>query len=157
MRAVLRRGAYDDVDVVDMTTQVQAEYGVRYGGSGDVAPIAVDEFAAPHGYFVVAAVDGESVAMGGWRRGGPDGEGDAEIKRMYVRPTWRGQGLSRVVLADLERSAADAGVVRLVLETGRAQPEAIALYRSCGYTDVEPFGFYASSPLSVHLAKTIPR
>ncbi len=138
-----------------MTDDVQAEYARLYGGPGDQSPIRHDEFAAPHGAFVVLEVEGRAVAMGGWRRGGPGGEGDAEIKRMYVRPAHRGRGLSRRVLAELERSAAAAGVERLVLETGLAQPEAIALYRSSGYTDVEPFGFYQDSPLSVHLGKRL--
>ncbi|WP_375003555.1 GNAT family N-acetyltransferase [Aeromicrobium sp. CTD01-1L150] len=140
-----------------MTAAVQAEYALRYGGDGDVAPIDSGEFVAPMGYFVVAEVDEEPVAMGGWRRGGPAGDSDAEIKRMYVAESWRGRGLSRVVLADLERSALEAGVARLVLETGQAQPEAIALYRSSGYVDIEPFGFYVDSPLSVHLAKRLRR
>lgn len=134
---------------------MQAEYAVRYGGDGDVAPLDAGQLQAPHGHFVVAEVDGEPVAMGGWRRGGPAGDSDAEVKRMFVRAPWRGRGLARLLLAELEASAARAGVARLVLETGLEQPEAIALYRSEGYEDVEPFGFYADSPLSVHLAKRL--
>lgn len=136
---------------------MQAEYAVRYGGDGDVAPLDAGQLQAPHGHFVVAEVDGEPVAMGGWRRGGPAGDSDAEVKRMFVRAPWRGRGLARLLLAELEASAARAGVARLVLETGLEQPEAIALYRSEGYEDVEPFGFYAASPLSVHLAKRLAR
>lgn len=137
-----------------MTATVQAEYAVRYGGSGDRSPIDDGEFTPPRGTFLVVEAGGAAVAMGGWRRGGP-APGDAEIKRMYVRPEHRGRGWSRLVLAELERTAADAGVVRLVLETGQAQPEAIALYRSSGYVEVEPFGFYRDSPLSLHLGKRL--
>jgi len=137
-----------------MTQEVQAEYAVLYGGDGDTAPIAADEFVPPHGHFVVAEVDGEAAAMGGWRRGGPQ-PGDAEVKRMFVRPRFRRRGLSRLVLAEVERTAAEAGVTRLVLETGLRQPEAIALYRASGYTDVPPFGYYAASPTSVPLGKRL--
>lgn len=137
-----------------MTTAVQAEYAVRYGGTGDRSPIEETEFTAPRGTFLVVEVGGTAVAMGGWRHGGIE-PGDAEVKRMYVRPEHRGRGWSRLVLAELERTAAEAGVQRLVLETGQAQPEAIALYRSSGYVDVEPFGFYRDSPLSVHLGKRL--
>lgn len=137
-----------------MTQEVQAEYAVLYGGDGDTAPIAADEFVAPNGHFVVAEVDGEAAAMGGWRRGGPE-PGDAEIKRMFVRARFRRQGLSRLVLAEVERTAAEAGVRRLVLETGLRQPEAIALYRASGYTDIPPFGYYAESPSSVPLGKSL--
>ncbi len=139
-----------------MTLEVQQEYGRLYGGDGDQSPIDPREFVPPRGHFVVAEVGGEAVAMGGWRRGGPVGPDEAEIKRMYVRPAHRRRGLSRVVLSELERSARDSGITRLVLETGQAQPEAIALYRSTGYVDVPPtFGHYVSSPLSVHLGKRL--
>ena len=56
-----------------------------------------------------------------------------------------------------ERTAAEAGVEHLVLETGTAQPEAIALYRSAGYEDVPPFGFYATYDDSVSLGKALAR
>ena len=69
-------------------------------------------------------------------------DGDAEIKRMYVTSRRRGRGLARQLLAELERSAARAGRRRMVLETGQAQPEAIALYLSSGYTEIEKFGLY---------------
>ncbi|MCL3819239.1 GNAT family N-acetyltransferase [Aeromicrobium sp. zg-Y869] len=100
-------------------------------------------------------VNGVPAGMGGWRRGGPAGESDGEIKRMYVRPAFARRGLARRILAELERSASDAGISRLVLETGTAQPEAIALYTSQGYVDVPAFGFYADYDDSVHLAKSL--
>ncbi len=152
----MRVGAYDDPEVVAMTAEVQDEYRIRYGGTaGDASPIDAAEFAAPDGIFLVGVADGGAVAMGGWRRGGPAGARDAEIKRMYVRPGFRGRGYSKLLLAELERTAARAGIARLVLETGLEQPEAIALYRSRGYADVEPFGFYAGYDDSVHLAKPL--
>ncbi len=138
-----------------MVAEVQAEYGRLYGGSGDVSPIDDDQFAPPDGLFVVLDVDDTAVAMGGWRRGGPRGDGDAEIKRMFVRAEHRRHGYARLVLAELERTAREAGFWRLVLETGDKQPEAIALYRSAGYVDEPSFGFYADYDDSVHLAKTL--
>ena len=143
---------YDDPRVVLLTTEVQAEYGVRYGGDGDVSPVDAAEFSPPSGLFLLATLDGEPVAMGGWRLGGPQ-SGDAEIKRMYVRARHRQSGWARRVLAELERTAALASVTRLVLGTGIKQPEAIALYRSCGYIDIPGFGHYADAPDAVHLAK----
>ena len=137
-----------------MTAEVQAEYGRLYGGSGDVSPVVDDQFAPPGGLFLVLEVDGEPAAMGGWRRGGPR-EGDAELKRMFVRERHRRRGLARVVLAELERTAHEAGLRRLVLETGDKQPEAIALYRSAGYVDEPSFGFYADYDDAVHLAKVL--
>ncbi len=134
---------------------MQAEYRHRYGGPGDVAPIDPSEFDAPAGLFVLAYVDGDLAGMGGWRRHGDlPGVADAEIKRMFVRPPFQRRGLARALLAHLERTARDAGVQRLVLETGPAQPEAIELYRSSGYGDVEAFGYYASQG-STHLGKAL--
>ena len=52
------------------------------------------------------------------------------------------------MLAHLERTAAEAGADTMILETGLAQPEAIALYTSAGYELVEKFGHYAWSPKS---------
>ncbi|UUP15508.1 GNAT family N-acetyltransferase [Aeromicrobium wangtongii] len=138
-----------------MTAEVQAEYRRRYGGEGDTSPIDVHQFDPPGGHFVMIYVDGVPAGMGGWRRGGPAGESDGEIKRMYVRPAFARRGLARRILAELERSASDAGISRLVLETGTAQPEAIALYTSQGYVDVPAFGFYADYDDSVHLAKSL--
>lgn len=101
-------------------------------------------------------VDDVPAAMGGWRRHAPLAEwDDAEIKRMYVRPAYQGRGLARLILAELERTAARAGVTRLILETGLAQPEAIALYQSAGYVAVPAFGYYAAEPDSVHLGKPL--
>ena len=72
----------------------------------------------------------------------------AEIKRMYVMPRVRKAGVARTMLAHLERTAADAGIAALVLETGTRQPEAIALYESSGYVEIPGFGFYREAPLS---------
>ena len=145
---------YDDPVVQELTGEVQAEYGRRYGGAGDSSPMDPARFAPPHGRFCLAMLDGEPVGMGGWRWGGP-ADGDAEIKRMYVREQRRRTGVARIVLAELERTAKDAGVRRLVLETGSAQPEAIAMYRMAGFVDIPAFGHYASSPDAVHLGKDL--
>ena len=125
----------------------------RYGDDGDTSPIDATEFIAPNGLFVVVHDDEVPIGMGGWRRYGDDGVG--ELKRMYVRESARRRGVARVLLAHLERTAAEAGIRRLVLETGVAQPEAIALYRSAGYVDVPPFGHYAGHADSVHLGKDL--
>ncbi|NRQ50714.1 GNAT family N-acetyltransferase [Aeromicrobium sp. YC3-14] len=151
----LRVVSYAIDDAQRLTAEVQEEYGRRYGGDGDISPIDVHQFDPPGGHFVMAYVDDVPAAMGGWRRGGPAGESDAEIKRMFVRPAFARRGLARAVLAKLERTAGAAGITRLVLETGTAQPEAIALYTSSGYGEIAKFGFYADYDDSVHLGKVL--
>lgn len=145
---------YDHSVAQELTHEVQAEYGRLYGGEGDSSPVDPEQFTPPQGFFVLALLGGEPVGMGGWRRGGP-AEGDAEIKRMYVRAQRRRSGVGRRILAELERTAYDAGVARLVLETGMAQPDAIALYRAAGFVDIPAFGHYASSPGAVHLGRVL--
>ena len=156
----IRSVAYDHPDAQRLIEQVQQEYVVRYGGR-DGARIEAEEFTPPRGLFAVAYQSGKPVAIGGWRRhephayGGLPGERPAEIKRMYVAESARGRGLARAVLAHLEHTARQAGVDWLVLETGRKQPEALALYRSAGYVDIPHFGTYADAPLAVHLGKRL--
>ncbi|MFY0405378.1 GNAT family N-acetyltransferase [Solicola sp. PLA-1-18] len=143
--------AYDHPQVVALVERVQAEYTVLYG-SPDEGPADGAQFVPPAGLFGVGLADGVPVAMGGWRQ--LDDE-RAEIKRMYVPDEHRGRGHARQMLHWLERTAAEAGARRLVLETGLMQPAAVAMYRSGGYTDVEAFGHYADSPLSVYLGRDL--
>lgn len=150
----LQEVRYDDPVVQQLTREVQAEYGRRYGGDGNSSPMDPARFVAPHGTFLLATIEDQPVGMGGWRRGGP-ADGDAEIKRMYVREDRRRTGVARVILDELERTATEAGVRRLVLETGNAQPEAIAMYRAAGFVDIPAFGHYADSPAAVHLGKQV--
>ncbi|WP_370613977.1 GNAT family N-acetyltransferase [Mumia sp. Pv 4-285] len=148
----IRTVGYDHADAARLVAEVQAEYVRRYG-SPDEGPTDVDEFHGSGGRFAVGYdAAGAPVATGGWRL---HDDGRVEIKRMYVRDAARGRGYARRMLAWLEQSAREAGAVTIILETGRLQPEAIALYRSSGYTDVEPFGYYAEDPLSVYLGKTL--
>ena len=143
---------YSDPDVVRLVTEVQAEYVTMYGGP-DAAVIDPDEFAPPSGLLLVGLLDGEPVMTGGWRRlDGPAGQ-LAEIKRMYVRSAARRGGLARTMLGELERTAAGAGVRRLVLNTGPVQQAAVALYRQSGYEDVPGFGHYADLPGALFFGK----
>jgi putative acetyltransferase len=83
--------------------------------------------------------------------------GYGEVKRMYVAPAARGQGLGRQMLAAIEARAAGEGLELLRLETGIRQAEALGLYRASGYADCEPFGSYLADPLSVFMEKRLTR
>ncbi len=78
-----------------------------------------------------------------------------EIKRMYVRPDARGQGVARGLLGALESASSRAGCGLLRLETGPFQPEALGLYESLGYERCGPYGDYADDPLSVFMQKAL--
>jgi len=78
-----------------------------------------------------------------------------ELKRMYVGPRGRGQGVAKKLLALLESQAIGSGCKLLMLETGPYQHEALALYASAGYERRGPFGDYMNDPLSVFMQKQL--
>jgi GNAT superfamily N-acetyltransferase len=119
-----------------LTDALEAELRDRYQDDG-ATHAAAQQFVPPAGVFFVVEVDGRAVGCGGLRVIEP---GVGEIKRMYVDPGARGQGLSRLVLQALVDFGREQGLTRLVLETGPKQPEAIALYASAGFTATEPYG-----------------
>ena len=139
----------DHSDAQLLIEGVQQEYVVRYGGH-DRTPMEPSYFEPPDGAFFVGYRDEVPVTMGGWRfrpdvsRLGSDRP--AEIKRMYVAPAARRNGLARRMLQHLEDAARAAGAAVMILETGTAQPEAMALYVAAAYEPVEPFGLYRDSP-----------
>ena len=156
----IRPVPYDHPDAVKLNDEVQAEYHVRYGDGGDATPLDPSDFAPPNGVYLLAYDENDTpVASGGWRVQNTNGEGnrdgDAELKRMYVTEGMRGRGLARRILAALEEDARAAGRLRMVLETGTQQPEAIALYTSSGYEPCEKFGYYRFHDSSLCYAKPL--
>jgi DNA-binding MarR family transcriptional regulator/GNAT superfamily N-acetyltransferase len=95
-----------------------------------------EELVEPRGLVLVARLRGEPVGCGALKlhRREP-----AEIKRMWVAPAARGLGLGRRLLRELEDHARDRGATKARLETNRTLTEAIALDRSAGYVEVDPF------------------
>jgi len=78
-----------------------------------------------------------------------------ELKRMYVRPRFRGQGLGRRLVHHLTDVVRAHGLDVVRLETGIHQTEAIALYESCGFGRIPPFGDYFESPVSLCYEKRL--
>ena len=155
----IERVGFGHPDALLLIEAVQEEYVARYGGRDDT-PLDPLMFEPPAGSFYVGYLDDVPVVSGAWRRRG-DVEVfgttvTAEVKRMYVATSARGVGLARAMLAHLERTAREGGAEAMVLETGTAQPEAIALYESAGYTRIPGFGHYAWSPSNRCFAKPLP-
>jgi GNAT superfamily N-acetyltransferase len=149
---------YGHADATLLIDEVQLEYVARYGGP-DEAPIDPLMFDPPHGSFFVGYLGDLPVATGAWRRSPVEAFGTtatAEVKRMYVRPSARGQGHARRILRRLEETARASGIEAIVLETGLLQPEAIALYESAGYTPIPAFGHYRDSPINRCFGKSLP-
>jgi metal-sulfur cluster biosynthetic enzyme/DNA-binding MarR family transcriptional regulator/N-acetylglutamate synthase-like GNAT family acetyltransferase len=95
-----------------------------------------EEVTPPQGLFLLATLHAEPVGCGVLKF---HGDAPAHIKRMWVAASVRGLGLGRRLLAELEAQAAAHGVRVLRLETNRALSEAISLYRTAGYREVEAF------------------
>ena len=139
---VIEPRPYDHPDVDRLLRELQAEYVERYG-TPDETPLEAGEFDPPSGLFLVGLLNDDPVVTGAWRR---IDDGVAEIKRMYVAAPARRRGLSRLMLAELESTLAEAGYRDVVLMTGLAQPEAISLYESSGYQPAQSYGIYACAP-----------
>ena len=102
--------------------------------------------------FLVARLDGVAVGCGAVKFVSGD---YAEVKRMYVMPQWRGQGVARALLTHLEWLSRQNGFHVLRLETGIHQPEAVGLYERTGFSRCAPFGQYADDGVSLCYEKTL--
>lgn len=137
-------------DFIELVKQLDKDLAIRDG----------DEHAFYHQFnkidllknAVVLYLDDVPVSCGAIKEIAP---GSMEVKRMYTIPAARGKGMAAAVLAELERWAADLGCMRCVLETGKKQPEAIALYQKCGYCIIPNYGQYAGIENSVCFEKKL--
>jgi ribosomal protein S18 acetylase RimI-like enzyme len=130
----------------DLCAEVDARYGTP------PSPFSFSEATSDRAIFLIACLDGEPIGCGAIRHLDDD---TAEVKRLYVAPPGRRQGIARRVLAELERHAVAFGYQALRLETGILQPEAQRLYESCGYRSISAFGCYAGNPTSVCYEKAL--
>jgi len=131
------------------------------GLESDLAPFYPSE--SRHGYsveklikqnvaFFVTRKDGEPAGCGGIQLFDKE---YGELKRMYVRPEFRGLGLAKLMLEHLSGYAKSKGVYVLRLETGIHQKDAIALYRGWGFKEIAHFGEYKEDPLSLFFEKSL--
>ncbi|WP_402462912.1 GNAT family N-acetyltransferase [Isoptericola aurantiacus] len=142
---------WEDADAVALRAEAVAELGRRYGGDADAQEV-IDP--ATVVVTLVARVGGVPVGCGSVRdvSGVDDGRGrgsahpaaTAEVKRVWVAEEYRGRGVARRLMGELERVARQVGFRRFVLETGTEQPEAMAMYAALGYEPIESYGRYAA-------------
>jgi GNAT superfamily N-acetyltransferase len=105
-------------------------------------------------YAIVAYANGLPVGCGAIKAYAVD---TMEVKRMYVLPASRNQGIASSILKELELWAIELNMCKLLLETGKNQPEAIALYKKNGYTIILNFGQYENIENSVCFEKVLRR
>ena len=114
--------------------------------------LGADEVAVGRGVFMIAYSETTPVACGAIRLLNPD---TAELKRMYVIPQARGQGIAGRLLDVLESEARRLGARKAVLVTGPRQPEAISLYSRAGFVEIEGFGKFKDHPLGYFMGKQL--
>jgi putative acetyltransferase len=148
---VIRAETPDQRDVIRLIEALDAHAMSLYPPESNHL-LDVASLREPSVRFLVARADGRAVGCGAILI---DPRGWGEIKRMYVDPDQRGQGVGRRVLAELETIARDDDLPLLRLETGIHNAEARALYRRSGFAECRPFGDYAPDPLSVFMEKRV--
>ncbi|WP_457101307.1 MFS transporter [Microbacterium sp. P5_E9] len=156
---------WDDPRAVLLRAEMDGELGPRYADRLDDIP---PEVAARVGQALsvdpdtivatIIAVDaeGDPVGHAALRDLGGELAGSLEVKRVFVAPPVRGTGVSRLLMGELERIAADRGAERLILQTGDRQPDAIALYEKIGYTPIPVYPPYVEITFSHCFEKPVP-
>lgn len=103
-------------------------------------------------HVIVAYKESKPVGSGALRAYTTD---SAEVKRMFVDPQYRGQGIAKYVLAELEAWAKELNFSSCILETGKKQPEAIGLYQKGGYIVFPNYGQYENIENSLCMRKEL--
>jgi putative acetyltransferase len=141
----------DSADAVALISELEAVLDPLYPRTSRHG-LSVEQLLAEQVLFYVLRAHGQPAGCGGLKLFA----GYAEVKRMYVRPAFQGQGCGRRMLAHLAGEASARGLYLLRLETGIHQRAAIRLYERFGFGRVGPFGAYQPDPLSVFFEKTLP-
>ena len=120
------------------TLRINQEYGVVFSAEDTIEQdmVSLDKFMPPKGRLLLAFVDGSAAGVACLRE---LGNNTSEVKRMYVRPEYRGRGVGRALLQKLVEEAAAIGYTRLRLDSARFMKEAHRLYRSAGFSEIEPY------------------
>ena len=162
MRVVLRSGQNlwglmkiiktdnSNTDFLDLTTQLDTDLNERYG----VKQSAYDKLNVmdPIDTAIVGYYNETPVACGCFKM---FNNTTIEIKRMFVQTGHRRNGFSTKILKFLEKWASELGYSKAILETGKRQPEAIALYQKAGYQIIGNYGPYRGFENSVCMEKNI--
>jgi len=150
MMITLKRTNSDDLDFVKLVDLLDKDLAIRDGEDHSFYNQfnKIDKIK----HAVVFYENDIAVGCGAFREKETD---SVEIKRMYVHPDHRKKGIASQVLAELERWAAEVKYPYTVLETGKKQPEAIALYQKSGYSIIPNYPPYENMDNSVCMKKTL--
>lgn len=149
--AIITSERPDTADAVLLITELEAYLEPLYPRESRHG-LSVEQLLAEDVAFFMLRANGKPASCGGVKLFGTD---YGEVKRMYVRPQFRGSGFGKMMLDHLAGYASGQGVSLLRLETGIHQREAIGLYERMGFRRIAPFGPYTDDPLSLFYEKPL--
>ena len=145
MSIVIAEERPDSPDAVALIGELDAHLGALYAVQSRHG-FSVEKLLRDGVKFFIARDGGRPAGCGGVLLVGRE---YAEVKRMYVRPAFRGRRIGRLMLDHLVEHARQHGLTVIRLETGIHQREAIALYEARGFRKIPPFGPYRDDPVSL--------
>jgi putative acetyltransferase len=151
MSAVIMPERPDSADAIALIAELEAHLAPLYRPESRHG-YSVEKLMAQAVAFFVLRENGTPAGCGGVQL---FGTAYGEIKRMYVRPHFRGRGFGELLLNHLADYARAHGVGLLRLETGIHQAAAIRLYERVGFQRIPPFGAYVEDPLSLFYEKRV--
>jgi GNAT superfamily N-acetyltransferase len=127
---------------------------------GDLPPVlqlecsSLQDVYRPPGVFLIADLDGQPVGCAGLAA--LPGGRTAEVRRLYVRPAHRGNGIARTLMGHAHDHAVRNGLTRLILDVLPARTAVISFYHRLGYTETEPFETVSPVPM-IYMQRAVTR
>lgn len=151
MSVIISRERPDTPDAISLIMELETHLASRYPSESRHG-FSVEKLLAEGVAFFLLRADGTPAGCGGIHLVGSE---YGELKRMYVRPQFRGSGFGKLMLDHLAAHAQAHGITLLRLETGIHQREAIELYERWGFHRIPSFGPYTDDPLSLYYEKRL--
>lgn len=151
MTALITPERPDSADARTLIAELEATLAPGYPPTSRHG-LSVERLISEAVAFFVLRSEGTPASCGGVKLFGAE---YGELKRMYVRPQFRGRGYGKQMVEHLAAYAEAQGVSLLRLETGIHQHQAIGLYERMGFRRIAPFGSYREDPLSLFFEKRL--
>lgn len=152
MRFTISEERPDSAEAVQLLAELDTHLTPHLYPAESRHAYSVDKLVQERVAFFITRYEGKPAGCGGLKLFGNE---YAEIKRMFVRPVYRGLGLGKAMLEHLAEYARQRQVGVLRLETGIYQTEAVGLYEHWGFLRRAPFGEYKVDPLSIYFEKSL--
>jgi len=156
MQITIQPESPDTNDSVELTSELDVYLQTFPYPPESCHAYSVDQLIREGVAFFVTRCDGKAAGCGGIKLFTNPADRYGEVKRMFVRPEFRGLGLGKAMLDELAEHALKHDIHVMRLETGDIQKEAIGLYESWGFKRCPPFGEYIEDPNSVYFERLLP-